>query len=226
MRVQPRRGSSRDLETAYEKPLVVPEPGDLDVSLHAWADARFATEILAEHAFILAQLFSEQWAPHERTEASRYHRELADLHCQIDSTPPPEPSYLPTFCQNFVRRVQPFCDFKAKVAEKERAGRMTSFAWPLLLDHMRKEGERYVQRLRSIEHGNLLFDRAQVIEFWAPLMDEDARFFAHWLDPDETELVQKTLVSARAWRLLERDTTGETLAAIESDPKGVMEPRY
>lgn len=37
-------------ESKYEKPVILPEMDDNDPARHAWADARFATDIMAEHA--------------------------------------------------------------------------------------------------------------------------------------------------------------------------------
>jgi len=49
--------------------------GDQDLSKHAWADARFAADILAEHAFFFALLMPEELAAKERQgrHASAHH---------------------------------------------------------------------------------------------------------------------------------------------------------
>ena len=60
------RSGSDDLEEPYEKPVVVPAGGESDVALHAWADARFATDIMAEHALFFAHLMPPEVAPTER----------------------------------------------------------------------------------------------------------------------------------------------------------------
>lgn len=45
------RGGGKELESQYEKPVIVPAAENNDPAFHAWADARFATDIMAEHAF-------------------------------------------------------------------------------------------------------------------------------------------------------------------------------
>ena len=37
-------------ESTYEKVVILPTRDDRDVPSHAWADARFAADIMAEHA--------------------------------------------------------------------------------------------------------------------------------------------------------------------------------
>ena len=74
------RTGRTELERPYEKPVIVPAVENNDVATHAWADARFATDIMAEHAFFFALLMPEELAPKERAEALH-----ESTHCQESS---------------------------------------------------------------------------------------------------------------------------------------------
>ena len=76
------RTGGTELERPYEKPVIVPAVENNDVATHAWADARFATDIMAEHAFFFALLIPEELAPKERVEALRFSQVFA---CSINS---------------------------------------------------------------------------------------------------------------------------------------------
>ncbi len=54
-RTYTRRGNGQ-LELPYEKPVVVPQQDENDPAVHAWADARFWSDIMSEHALFFALL--------------------------------------------------------------------------------------------------------------------------------------------------------------------------
>jgi hypothetical protein len=69
----------------YEKVVVVPQPDNPDPSHHAWSDARFATDIMAEHAEFFALLMPPELAMTERQQG-RHHGRARSLR-----GPPPRP---------------------------------------------------------------------------------------------------------------------------------------
>ena len=84
------RSGDATLEQPYEKPVVVPEIADQTPAHHAWADARFATDIMSEHALFFALLMPPELAPKERQQALEFSQQFADLHSRIDANAPPE----------------------------------------------------------------------------------------------------------------------------------------
>jgi hypothetical protein len=50
------RSGGRELEQPFEKPVIVPTAENNDPATPAWADARFATDIMAEHGIFFALL--------------------------------------------------------------------------------------------------------------------------------------------------------------------------
>ncbi|MDP9273125.1 MAG: hypothetical protein M3O93_06300 [Chloroflexota bacterium] len=84
-------------ESNYEKVVILPKLGDQDPARHAWADARFAVDILAEHALFFALLMPEELAAKERVEALQFQQSFTDLYNRIVADTPPERSEVKTF---------------------------------------------------------------------------------------------------------------------------------
>lgn len=216
------RSGTDDLEEPYEKPVVVPAGGENDVALHAWADARFATDIMAEHALFFAHLMPPEVAAAEREEALRFHETFGALNRRIDQAPP-GPDELDTFFAEVSEPMRVFIDYKARLGEAQATGQLRSLVWPLFFDHTRHEAERWTRRLDDLRRGQSEFERAEVVEFWANIMDEHARFMAHLLDPDEFELVDKAMKTARVFADLRQGGVGGAVSALAHEPGTVID---
>src|SRR5215207_10974494 len=84
-------------EKPFEKSVVLPDEEDQDPSRHAWADARFATDIMAEHGIFFALLMPPEVAERERQQALRFSKTFAKLHRRIDAAPAPRAGRPPAF---------------------------------------------------------------------------------------------------------------------------------
>ncbi len=216
------RGGGRELEGQFEKPVIVPAAGNDDLGLHAWADARFATDIMAEHAFFFALLMPPEIAAKERAEALRFSEIFSVLHRQIDTAAPPDRSELKRFANNVVEQIRPFTEYKAKLGEAQRSGQLRSLVWPLFFDHTQHEAERWTSRLETLSGGESEFDKAEVTKFWTNIMDEHARFIAHLLDPDEYELIEKAMSASTVFADLHQGGVGGVAAAVVHEPGAVI----
>ena len=212
------RSGGTELERPYEKPVIVPAPENNDVATHAWADARFATDIMAEHAFFFALLMPEELAPKERVEALRFSQVFAALHQQIDAAAPPARGELKIFANNVVEQIKPFIEYKARLGDAQRSGSLRSLVWPLFFDHTQHEAERWSRRLETLAGGESEFDKAEVTKFWTNIMDEHARFVAHLLDPDEYELIEQAMSASRVFADLHQGGVGGVAAAAFHEP--------
>ena len=216
-----RDGSGRP-ESVYEKPMVLPAPDQADPELHAWADARFATDIMAEHALFFALLMPPEVAGAERAEAKRFNAEFSALYERIDAAGPPERSGLKRFVSEIVEKIKPFIDYKARLGEAQASGTLRSLVWPLFFDHTRNEAERWSRRLQTVALGESEFDRTEVATFWTDIMDQHARFIAHLLDPDEYELIDTCMKTSRVFQDLHRGGAGGVLRALAEEPVTVV----
>jgi hypothetical protein len=210
-------------ESTYEKVVVLPKMGDDDPARHAWADARFAADILAEHALFFALLMPEELAAKERTEALRFKESFTELYGRIDADGPPQRSELKGFVARVIEPIKPFIEYKARLGEAQSTGKLRSLVWPLFFDHTRHEAERWDRRLNGLTNGESEFERSEVVKFWTNIMDEHARFVAHLLDPDEFELVEKSFSAGNVFRELNKGGVGGTVAALSKEPGTVVD---
>ena len=194
------RGKGAEIEGPYEKPVTLPSIENKDPSAHAWADARFATDIMAEHALFFALLMPPEVAGPEREEALRFNKIFTELYQKIDTTAPPQQSELKTFVSNFTEMVKPFIEYKARLGEAQATGKLRSLVWPLFFEHTQHEAERWTRRLETLAGGESELDKDEVSTFWTNIMDEHCRFVAHLLDPEEFELIETAMKTSHVFR--------------------------
>ena len=214
------RGGS-EVEAPFEKPVILPHESDEDPAKHAWADARFATDIMAEHGLFFALLMPPEVAPEERSQALRFSEDFAGLYQRLESSGPPERSDLKSFTREVVEGIKPFIEWKATQDDAQRSGNLRSLAWPLFFDHTRREAERHIQRLEQLGTGETGFDKREVMAFWNNIMEEHARFVAHLLDPDEFELIDEATRASNAFRNLGEGGVGGAVSALVAEPATV-----
>jgi DUF2935 family protein len=213
------RSGTEEVEKPFEKPVILPTEDNQDPAAHAWADARFATDIMAEHGVFFALLMPPEVAEKERTEALRFSEQFAELHKRIASTKtPPARGDLARFTQEVIELIKPFIEWKATMGDAQRNGNLRSLVWPLFFDHTRHEAERWTRRLEQLGKGESEYDKKEVAEFWDNIMDEHARFVAHLLDPDEFELIEKAMDTSEVFRKLGSGGPGGAVAALAAQP--------
>lgn len=186
-------------DSKFEKFVVLPSQDEQSAALHAWADARFAIDIMAEHALFFVLLMPPEVAAAERAEAEEFHRQFTELFERIESAGPPEEGDVKSFATGVLESIKPFIDYKARMNEAQLAGTLRSLVWPLFFDHTRHEAERWQRRLEQLSRGESEFDREEVSTFWSEIMDEHARFVAHLLDPEEFELIDTCMKTSRVF---------------------------
>lgn len=205
-------------ESRFEKIVILPNADDKDAANHAWADARFATDILSEHGLFFALLMPEELAKEERAEALTFYREFGEMHRQIAATAPPGRTEVKPFLGKVREKVMPFIEYKQRLGDAQRAGKLRSLVWPLFFDHTRHEAERWERRFNALSRGEVEFERREVVTFWTNIMDEHARFVAHLLDPDEYALIEKAFKTAEVFRKLQADGVAGAVSALAAQP--------
>jgi hypothetical protein len=212
------RGGTDEVEEPFEKPVILPTLEEQDPARHAWADARFATDIMAEHGIFFALLMPPEVAERERAEALRFSETFAELHKRIAASSPPERGDVKRFTSEVVEQIKPFIEYKATLGDAQRNGTLRSLVWPLFFDHTRHEAERWTRRLEQLGGGESELDRKEVAAFWDNIMDEHARFVAHLLDPDELELVEQATRTSVVFRELGPGGPGGAVSALAAEP--------
>lgn len=210
-------------ESPADKLVILPKAEDSDVAAHAWADARFAADIMADHALFFALLMPEELAAKERAEALQFHRSFSALYERIGAGKPPERSEVKGFVGEVTEAIKPMIEYKARLGEAQTSGELRSLVWPLFFDHTRHEAERWERRLNDLAGGETGFERGEVVKFWTNIMEEHSRFIAHLLDPDEFELIEKAMSASNIFKNLGGDSVGGTVAALVAEPGAVVE---
>jgi len=212
------RNGSDAAESSFEKPMILPTLDEQSPALHAWADARFAIDIMAEHALFFVLLMPPELAGNERDEAERFHTKFTDLFFRIEAEGPPAPSDVKGFAGRILESIKPFIEYKARLGDAQTSGKLRSLVWPLFFDHTRHEAERWTRRLETLARGESEFDRSEVSKFWTNIMDEHARFVAHLLDPDEFELIETCMKTSRVFSDLHKGGLGGVVSALVDEP--------
>lgn len=215
------RSGGAKAESRFEKPVVLPEGAEQSPSLHAWADARFWTDIMSEHALFFTLLMPPELAAKERAEAQDFHKTFSTLLARIEADGPPEPGALKLFAATIVEAVKPFIDYKARLGEAQTSGSLRSLVWPLFFDHTRHEAERFTRRMETLAGGESELDRSEVSSFWTNIMDEHARFVAHLLDPEEFELIETCMKTSRIFADLHKGGATGVVSALLDEPGAV-----
>jgi DUF2935 family protein len=210
-------------ESTNEKVVILPKRDDADPAHHAWADARFTADILAEHALFFALLMPEELAAAERAEALEFQRSFTAIYERIAADSAPERSDVKGFLNPLREAIKPFIEYKARLGEAQASGKLRSLVWPLFFDHTRHEAERWERRFDALAGGEADFDRKEVVWFWTNIMDEHARFVAHLLDPDEFDLIEKAFSAGTVFRELRGDTPADAVAALAAEPGTVVD---
>lgn len=216
------RSGGPETETPTEKPVILPAPTQSDPTLHAWADARFAVDIMMEHALFFVLLMPPETAGAERQEAQRFHERFKALLARIETAGPPDRSALKLFAQEVIDEIRPFIEYKARCGEAQTAGRLRSLVWPLFFDHTRHEAERWTRRMEVLAGGESEFERSEVATFWTNIMDEHARFVGHLLDPDEVELIDTCFRTSHVFQDLHKGGLGGVASALVGEPGTVV----
>ena len=209
------RSGDATLEPPYEKPVVVPGADDASPAHHAWADARFATDIMSEHALFFALLMPPELAAKERQQAIEFSEQFGQLNARIEAAGPPEDGDVARFCNDIIESLKPLIHYKATLGAAQKDGTLRSLVWPLFFDHTRHEAERWSSRLSQLAGGESDFDRGEVVPFWANIMDEHCRFVAHLLDPEEYKLIETALATAGVFGELTGGVGGSIVATAK-----------
>jgi len=118
--------------------------------------------------------------------------------------------------KDLTRAVEAFIEFKAfllKLLIQCKADPGSNY--PLLLDHIRREAERFLGLLVSPVAQDPLTLLLQQEVFWLRIMKEHIEFVIHLLDPSERELIEQAQIFRITFsRLLETARDLESMAAV------------
>jgi hypothetical protein len=177
---------------------------------------------MAEHAQFFALQMPQGLAPREHGQAEQFEVKFKALYAKIVAEGPPQANAVKAFCESVIKEIKPFMMFKAACHEAQITGKLYCLVMPLVFEHTQREAQRWCLRLQGLGLGEAEFDRTEVSTFWTGCMDEDCRFIAHQLDPDEYGLIDAYMKTSSVFRHLNRGGTGGVVGSMVGDPSSVV----
>lgn len=166
-------------------------------------EARFWSRIMEEHAlFIKLGLPCDQ--KEFREEAKEFIDLFSDLRKRLNKVDKLEGDLL----DDLIKAVKSIIVFKAKLLRQIiQCRKAPGSNYPLLLDHVRREAERFLGLLlKPVPEDSLDLLLDQEI-FWLRIMKEHIEFVIHLLDPSERELIKQAEEFRKTFsRLLENSS--------------------
>jgi hypothetical protein len=194
------------------KPVALPAAGSTDPAEHARSDVLFWSDQLMEHGLFLAMLLPGDEAADLRQRALGFRDAFQGHFAAVDRASIDGGNYRDVNRQTG-ELVRPFVDFKLQLEEALRTGQIRGLVYPTFAAHVAAEGEHFLMRLENLSRGDIEFDLAELVPFWARIMGEHAAFAAHLLDPRETALIAQAASMAAAFQTLATSGDAAALAA-------------
>lgn len=103
-----------------------------------------------------------------------------------------------------LRLLNSLIDFKENILEEVKRGRIFTFNYPLLIEHILREAKLYRAMVAELMGGRILScqDLKKTEDFWNQIMMEHALFIRGLLDPSENELIQTANQFACEYKVL------------------------
>lgn len=161
----------------------------------ALADLIFWSDQLREHSKFMAMLLPIEDYSEYHEKAVKFEGVFESLHERSKGADLDEAA-IKGLSDEFVLQTQALVDFKRQLLKDQVEGKVHSLNYPLFLDHIAREGERFIQRQKMFMAGQPQWDREEIIDFWSRIMSEHALFIAHLLDPEEVDLINKALAES------------------------------
>jgi len=177
-------------------------------------EARLWSRIMEEHAlFILLGLPCDQ--SKQREKAKFFIDLFSGLRKRLDEASKLEGDLL---C-DLIEAVKAIIEFKAELLRLIiQCRKAPGSNYPLLLDHIRREAERFLSLLQKPVPQDSLDLLLEQEAFWLRIMKEHIEFVIHLLDPSERELIEQAETFRKTFsRLLE--TARDLLSMNEVMPK-------
>jgi hypothetical protein len=183
---------------ASSKPLfLAPENGD--IAAYSRAENLFWCDIMMEHASFFSMLMPGPDLATQRGQADNFQRTFQAQYDRAKSSTVDRTNYA-SFNRSTIEMLKPFIDYKQRMHEAQNSGRMRSFVFPLFFDHTAREAEHALRRLERLTAGDQTLDHAEVVDFWTAATSDDSEFIAHFLDPQEQDLIGQALDSSAVFK--------------------------
>jgi hypothetical protein len=145
-----------------KKPVFVPAPGSMDPVAHSLAESLFWLDQETEHAKFFAMMMPTPDLAAEHSQAEQFQSRFAS-HLDKVKAGGMDKSGLASINQSTIELVKTFLDFKKKMEEAQKAGRLKSLVYPTFFEHTYREADRFQKRLGEFSKGKVELDRGEVL---------------------------------------------------------------
>lgn len=177
---------------------------DREFMTRSLEENRFWLRIMMEHAFFLkislpndATDFLQQAERFEQSFASQLERAMAETAGDPDATE--------RLNEDSINLMTEAMAFKEQVFDRNANGDFRGFNWTKTAEHIRREPLfpiKLLKRLNSRVERPLREEIIEDNEFFLKIMAEHGAFMAHFLDPDEDDLIELSRLTCAKFKLL------------------------
>ncbi len=170
-----------------------------DVAVHSRAENLFWSDIMMEHAAIFAMLMPGPELAAQRAQAENFQRSFQTQYDRAKSASLDRNTYA-AFNRSTVELIKPFVEFKHRMLEAQNSGMARTLVFSRFFDETIREGNRGIARLEKLATGDVTLTYSEVVDFWTGVMGDHGDFIAHFLDPDEQDLIGQALDSSAVFK--------------------------
>lgn len=178
------------VEKGGRKPVYLAKQDSKDVIVHSLAENIFWIDLMMEHAMFFALLMPGIPLTRTRLQSVQYYKQFKAYLDILHRVKWSDRTYK-EYNLKSIELVRSIIDFSKRMYDQQSSGKLQSLVWPTFFEHTIHESERFVSRLELLNRGVVVFERSEVVGFWAHIMSEHSEFIAHFLDPKEKELIKK-----------------------------------
>ena len=181
------------------KPLFLAPEDATDAAIHSKVENLFWCDAMMEHASFFVMLMPGAELATQRAQAETFQRKFQAQYdrariATFDRTTSAG------FNRSTIELMKPFIEYKQHMRDAQSSGKIRTLVFPLFFDHTAREAERAAARLEKLSSGTAALSFVEVVDFWSAAMSEHTQFIAHFLDPEEQDLIGEALDSSAIFK--------------------------
>jgi Domain of unknown function (DUF2935) len=181
------------------KPMIVAPDNTTDPAIHSRAENVFWCDMMMEHANFFSMLMPGTEIVAERGQAETFRHTFEAQRDRAKNASLDKSNYA-ALNRSTIELIKPFIEYKQRIREAQRAGKIRTLVFPLYFDHTAREAQRATARLEKLAGGDAGLEFSEVVDFWSATMSEHSEFIAHLLDPQEQDNISQALDSSAMFK--------------------------
>jgi hypothetical protein len=183
---------------SFNKPLYL-APDHADIVAVSRAENLFWCDIMMEHASFFAMLMPGPELATQRGQAETFQKNFQTQYDRINSATLDRGNYA-SITRSTLELIKPFIEYKRRMLDAQTSGKMRSLVFPLMFDHTAREAEHAFRRLDKLTASDATLNYGEIVEFWSSSMSDESEFIAHFLDPQEQDLIGQAFDSSAVFK--------------------------